>query len=151
MKLSKRAIVPPESEMVVKGYVKGKLNSDSEVMFELYKTLGRKGLLVSNSLVQPDNVVLSLVNVTKKPIYVKHSLVGSLKRVFSTVAFHSVADEKNNMYTGLTEVLEHLQNLINGAGDNLTTCNEQQESLKQLKVEYQDILWVLMVHLGGQI
>lgn len=67
----KWAIVPRESEMVVKGYVKSQLNSDSEVMFELYKTLGRKGLLVSNSLVQPDNVVLSLVNVTKKPIYVK--------------------------------------------------------------------------------
>lgn len=138
VKLSKRAIVPPESEMVVKGYVKGQLSSDSEVLLEPYKTLGRKGLLVSNSLVQPNNVVLSLVNVTKKPIYVKqHSLVGSLKSVDSTVAFHSVDDEKTSMSTGLTEVPEHLQNLIKGTSDNLT--NEQQESLKQLIVEYQDI------------
>ena len=33
-KLSKRAIEPPESEMVVKGYVKGQLSSDSEALLE---------------------------------------------------------------------------------------------------------------------
>ena len=81
---------------------------------------------------------MSLVNVTKKPIHVKqHSLVGSLKPVISTVAFHSVDNEKTNKSTGLTEVPAHLQNLINGASDNLT--NEQQESLRQLIVECQDI------------
>ena len=67
----------------------------------------------------------------------QHSLVGSLNSVVSTVAFHSVDDEKTSTSTGLTEVPEHLQNLIEGTSDNLT--NEQQESLKQLIVENQDI------------
>ena len=34
VKLSKRAMVPPDSEMVVKGYVKSQSSSDSEVMLE---------------------------------------------------------------------------------------------------------------------
>ena len=72
VKFAKTIVVPPESELVVTAYVKGEVISDGESLFEPYKTLSTKGLLVSNSLVQPNNVLLSLINVTKKPIHVKH-------------------------------------------------------------------------------
>lgn len=85
VKKTKKVVVPPESELVVRAYVKGQVISDGESLFEPYKALGTKGLLVSNSLVQPKNVLLSLINVTKKPIQVKqHSLVGSLSAVVDT-------------------------------------------------------------------
>ena len=65
--------------MVVKAYVKvGHLDSDGDVMLESYKVLGTKGFSVSNSIVEPNNVLCSVINVTKKPIIIKqHTLVGS--------------------------------------------------------------------------
>ena len=65
--------------MVVKAYVKvGHLVSDGEVMLEPYKVLGTKGFLVSNSIVEPNNVLCSVINVTKKPVIInQHTIVGS--------------------------------------------------------------------------
>ena len=138
VKLAKRIVVPPESELVVRAYVKGEVISDGESLFEPYKTLGTKGLLVSNSLVQPNNVLLSLINVTKKPIHVKqHSLVGSLSSVVDTKPFKSVDDEKASMPIGLDQIPQHLQSLLNSASGSLTDV--QMESLRLLLVEYQDV------------
>ena len=65
--------------MVVKAYVKvGHLDSDGDVMLESYKVLGTKGFSVFNSIVEPNNVLCSVINVTKKPVIIKqHTLVGS--------------------------------------------------------------------------
>ena len=139
VKLSKRIVAPPESEMVVKAYVKGShLVSDSEVMLEPYKVLGTKGLLVSNSIVEPNNVLCSVINVTKKPVIVKqHTLVGSLTPVDNIKHFQSIDDEKASMPTGPNQVAQHLQPLLDSASETLT--NEQQESLSALLIEFQDI------------
>ena len=139
VKLSKRVGVPPEFEMVVKAYVKGgHLVSDSEVMLEPYKVLGTKGLLVSNSIVEPNNVLCSVINVTKKPVIVKqHTLVGSLTPVDNIKHFQSIDDEKASIPTGPNQVQQHLQPLLDSASETLT--NEQQESLSALLIEFQDI------------
>ena len=136
--MAKRIVVPPESELVVRAYVKGEVISGGESLFEPYKTLGTKGLLVSNSLVQPNNVLLSLINVTKKPIHVKqHSLAGSLSSVVDTKPLKSVDDEKASLPIGLDQVPQHLQSLLNSASGSL--IDDQMESLRQLLVEYQDV------------
>ena len=125
--------------MVVKAYVKGShLVSDSEVMLEPYKVLGTKGLLVSNSIVEPNNVLCSVINVTKKPVIVKqHTLVGSLTPVDNIKHFQLIDDEKARMPTGPNQVPQHLQPLLDSASETLT--NEQQESLSALLIEFQDI------------
>ena len=114
VKLSKRIVVPPESEMVVKAYVKGShLVSDSEVL-------------------------CSVTNVTKKPVIVKqHTLVGSLTPVDNIKHFQSIDDKKASMPTGPNQVPQHLQPLLDSASETLT--NKQQESLSALLIEFQDI------------
>ena len=97
VKLSRRVVVPPNSEVAVKAYVKDQSVTEPDCLFEPYKILGTKGLLVSNSLVEPKHVVVSLINVTKKHIHVKqHTLVGSLTTVASVEEFQSVTDSESN-------------------------------------------------------
>ncbi|MES9884702.1 MAG: RNase H-like domain-containing protein [Sedimenticola sp.] len=134
VKLSKGVIIPPDSEMVVRAYVKGQVTSDCEMMLEPFKTMGRKGLLVSNAVVNPDSVQFSVINVSKKPVQLKqHSLVGSLAPV-TTV---QQVDLQNDLKGHQTHVPEHLKPLLDQASDSLT-C-EQKQSLQKLIVEYQDV------------
>ena len=41
------------------------------MIVEHFKKISRKGLLVSSSVVQPNKILLSVRNVTKRPIHVK--------------------------------------------------------------------------------
>ena len=134
VKFSKKVVIPPETEMVVKAYAKGEIAQDCEVMVEPFKNLSRKGLLVSNSVVQPNKILLSVLNVTKKPIHVKqHSLVGSL----TPVEVHSFDTEKASLPVDPNEFPEHLQPLLDGTSDSLT--DDQVNSVKQLLYEYKDV------------
>ena len=92
---------------------------------------------MSNSLVEPKNVVLSLVTDTKKPIHVKqHTLVGSLSPVLNVEQLQSkdsnVGSSKPN-----DQIPEHLQKSLNGASEKLT--DEHRESLRYLLVEFQNV------------
>ncbi|MEW8548369.1 MAG: reverse transcriptase family protein, partial [Candidatus Thiodiazotropha sp.] len=136
VKLSSRIVVPPNSEVAVKAYVNDQSTVESDCLFEPYKVLGTKGLLVSNSLVKPKNVVLSLVNVTKKPIQVKqHTLVGSLSSIQNVDQLKS--EESLSKAKSYAQLPEHLQTLLNGASEKLK--KEQREALRSLLVEFQDI------------
>ena len=112
---------------------------DSNCLVEPYKVLGTKVLPISNSLVQPKNVILSLINITRKPIHVKqHTLVGSLTPEVNVEEFQS--DEKNGNVKAIScnsQFPKHLQELTDDASDKLT--DEQQESLRTLLVGYQSV------------
>lgn len=109
VKLSKRVVIPPDSEVIIPGYAVGVKDTSVNNIVEPFQFLQEKGLLVARTLVNSENIQFSVANISNKPVrFEKHTTVATLQPVNivqSNPKCESVADD-------LPELPEHLQSLL---------------------------------------
>ncbi|XP_062610966.1 uncharacterized protein LOC134272813 [Saccostrea cucullata] len=131
VKLSKKIVVPPDSEIVVSGYAVGLKDKSVHNLVEPFKFLQQKGLLVARTLVNPENILFSVVNITDRPVRVdKNATVASLQPV-------DIVESSTESVDVSSELPEHLQVLFEKSSVGLT--EEQKSILFELLVSYKDI------------
>ena len=134
VKLSKKVVIPPDSEVIVPAYAVGVKDTSIKNLVEPFQFLQKKGLLVARTLVNPENIQFSVANISDKPIkFDKHTTVASLQPVNivqSNPDCEFVVDES-------TELPEHLHSLYDRSSKCLT--QEQKSTLFDLLVSYKDI------------
>ena len=134
VKLSERLIIPPGTEVLAKGYVVGEKSIGDHVMLEPCKHIGGKGVLVASALVNPSDVVLSVVNMSSRQIDMKqHTMVAYLQEVDSV----STGVELNTSQDNAETVPSHLKEMFENASENLTA--DQSNDLENVLIQYQDV------------
>ena len=132
VKLCKNVIVPPDSEVIVQGYAVKKEDHFVNNLLEPFQFLHKKGILVARTLVNPENILFSLVNIADKPVKLEKNMsVASLQPV----------DMKEDCYTESSQLTsqfpEHLRSLYEKSTENLTELEKSKAS--ELLTEFQDI------------
>lgn len=134
VKLSRRVVIPPDSEVIIPGYAVGVKDTSVNNIVEPFQFLQEKGLLVARTLVNSENIQFSVANISNKPVrFEKHTTVATLQPVNivqSNPKCESVADD-------LPELPEHLQSLFDRTSKCLT--QEQKSTLFDLLLSYKDI------------
>lgn len=134
VKLSKRVVIPPDSEVIIPGYAVGVKDTSVNNIVEPFQFLQKKGLLVARTLVNSENIQFSVANISNKPVrFEKHTTVATLQPVNivqSNPKCESVTDD-------LPELPEHLQSLFDRTSKCLT--QEQKSTLFDLLLSYKDI------------
>lgn len=134
VKLSKRVVIPPDSEVIIPGYAVGVKDTSVNNIVEPFQFLQEKGLLVARTLVNSENIQFSVANISNKPVrFEKHTTVATLQPVNivqSNPKCESVTDD-------LPELPEHLQSLFDRTSKCLT--QEQKSTLFDLLLSYKDI------------
>ena len=134
VKLAKKVIIPPDSEVIVPGYAVGVKDTSVNNLVEPFQFLQSKGLLIARTLVNPENIQFSVSNISDRPVRLdKHTTVASLQHVklVQTNASHELIVDDS------TELPEQLQSLFDKSSKSLT--QEQKSTLFDLLVSYKDI------------
>lgn len=135
VKLSKKVVIPPDSEAIVPGYAVGVKDTSVNNLVEPFQFLQKKGLLVARTLVNPENIQFSVANISDKAIrFDKHTTVASLQPiniVQSNPNSELVVDDS-------PELPEHLHSLFDRSSKCLT--QEQKSILFDSLVSYKDII-----------
>ena len=128
----KRVVVPPDSKIIVSGYADGCTQRSAYNLVEPYAFMEKKGLLVARTLVDPENIQFSIVNVSDKHIRVdKNTTVASIQPV------GIVESKSDSLHKDSSELPEHLQLLFERSSKNLQ--EEQKLLLFDLFISYKDI------------
>ncbi|KAK3099399.1 hypothetical protein FSP39_003829 [Pinctada imbricata] len=134
VRLSKEVIIPPKSEVLTSGYV-DKSVPNQNVIVEPYKSLGNKGLLLCRSLVDPNSVKLSVMNVGDKPVKLLcDTAVANLEEVEDV---KEVEPESKSRENENCSVPEYLQTLLDSVSPKLS--DEQREKVAKFLIEFQDV------------
>lgn len=84
VKLSKRVVIPPDSEVIIPGYAVGVKDMSVNNIVEPFQLLQKKSLLVARTLVNSENIQFSVANISSKPVkFEKHTTVATLQPVNS--------------------------------------------------------------------
>ncbi|CAC5392159.1 unnamed protein product [Mytilus coruscus] len=137
VKLSENVVIPPESELTVKGHVFGQRIKTQSVL-EPRKDLNKQGLMIARTLCQEsDNTIfVNAINLTNKPVNLKKdTLLGKLDPVINVQPLTLPENFQDTSET--VNVPDHLKCLIDKASPELT--KNQKFQLEKLIVEYQDI------------
>lgn len=131
VKLSKKIIVPPDSEITVSGYAVGLKDKSVDSLVEPFKFLQQRGLLVARTLVDPENILFSVVNITDRPVRIdKNATVATLQSV-------DIVESKVGSVEVSSELPENLHVLYEKSSVGLT--EEQKSKLFEILVSYRDI------------
>ncbi|VDI00395.1 Hypothetical predicted protein [Mytilus galloprovincialis] len=137
IKLAEKVVIPPESELTIKGNVFGqKLNTPS--VLEPRKDFYKDGLLMTRTLCHESDrhIFVNAINLTSQAIHLpKETLIGKLDTVVSIQPIK----KENKIEENIEQVClpEHLKCLIDNASPELTS--EQRQQLEKCIFEYQDI------------
>ncbi|XP_056003608.1 uncharacterized protein LOC130049700 [Ostrea edulis] len=128
---SKKIIVPPDSEITVSGYAVGLKDKSVDSLVEPFKFLQQRGLLVARTLVDPENILFSVVNITDRPVRIdKNATVATLQSV-------DIVESKVGSVEVSSELPENLHVLYEKSSVGLT--EEQKSKLFEMLVSYRDI------------
>ena len=135
VRLSTEIVIPPKSEMLASGYI-DKGIPEQNVLVEPYKSLGAKGLMLCRSLVDPQSVKLSIMNVGDKPVTLLcDTAVANIEGVDDIKTFEGQGHSSN--VNEEPKVPEHLACLFEKVSPTLTS--EQKRKVKEFLVEFQDV------------
>ncbi|WAR24032.1 hypothetical protein MAR_037701, partial [Mya arenaria] len=134
IRVEKRVIVPPETEMLVKAGPDCPLYGKTGVVEPLSR-IAKKGLFVAKSVLDGQSeTICSVINVTDKPIRLQTGeIIGNIGSVEDVSLINAPLNAQEMSVT----VPSHLQCLIDGLPDDLTV--DQVDQCKRLIVDYQDV------------
>lgn len=132
VRVAKNIVVPPDCEVVVPAYSVGSVDKSVNSLLEPFQFLSQKGLLVARTLVNPEKILFSIVNISNRPVRIKkHTTVASVHEV-------DIVQSDSPEGEHVASVLPlHLQSLYERSCDKLSETEKCQ--LLQLLTEYQDI------------
>lgn len=121
----------PDSEITVSGYAVGLKDKSVDSLVEPFKFLQQRGLLVARTLVDPENILFSVVNITDRPVRIdKNATVATLQSV-------DIVESKVGSVEVSSELPENLHVLYEKSSVGLT--EEQKSKLFEMLVSYRDI------------
>ena len=146
--ISEYVEIPPETEVVVQGFVTGTIDRKKTGIVEVdTKFLHKKGLLVAKALVCPSDgtVPIRIANPYDEKCQInKHTVVATYEPLdldppesstYEKVSHTEAQANSDNTCTD-TEIPDHLKALYEKSSQNLSP--EEKESFKQLLIKYQD-------------
>ncbi|WAR30546.1 GIN1-like protein, partial [Mya arenaria] len=134
IRVEKRVIVPPETEMLVKAGPDCPLYGKTGVVEPLSR-IAKKGLFVAKSVLDGQGeTICSVINVTDKPIRLQTGeIIGNIGSVEDVSLINAPLNAQEMSVT----VPSHLLCLIDGLPYDLTV--DQVDQCKRLIVDYQDV------------
>lgn len=131
VKVAKNIIVLPDCESIVPAYSVGSVDKSVHSLIEPYQFLSQKGLLVARTLINPEKILFSVVNISNRPVRIKkHTAVASVHEV-------DILKSKSDSDIVSLELPQHLKSLFERSSVNLSETEKSQ--LLELLVEYQSI------------
>ena len=135
IKVAKHVVIPPNSQMIVKGYVDGE-STFQEGLVEPVQNVASMGLLCARAIVDTESkdIGLSVLNLSDRSVPLQqHSPLGVLQPI---QAIHSLDATLERSESNI-ELPDHLQPLIDQASKNLDPS--QTEQLTKLVSKYQSV------------
>lgn len=131
VKLCKNIIVPPDTEVIVQGYAVGNKDNFVNNLLEPFQFVDKKGLLVVRTLVNPEKILFSVVNIADKPVKLEKNMsVASLQPI-------NIKEQNTGCSQLSSQFPEHLRSLYDKSTENLTELEKSQVS--KLLTEFQNI------------
>lgn len=138
VKLCKNRVIPPQTEILIKGYIEGNCPNNFGMIEPDEKLQQQKGLLFAKTLndTTGKEVVISVLNINGKSIKLKKNLTLGIINTVQLIDdnFYSDNSESRAIPGSLPT---HLQELLQNSSDELTSENKQK--LEELLIEFQDI------------
>ena len=134
-------IVPPASEMIVRGKIDmGDINSPDVLVEPCDSKLLSKSILVARSLVRPVNgeIPLRIINLSDSPQQIYQNTYAATGEIVEVTDFQQSTEGHVRVINSASQnIPPHLETLWNKACSELN--NGEKQSLKDLLIRYQDV------------